>query len=92
MIAAIRQDGFSGPIRVEAGHLPDGVRAGSVTIGAGQTIAPIVFEAAENAKSTVGTVSLVGSSHFGDRKEALEYVDGVSRSGPICIAPPWPAR
>ncbi len=82
MIAAIRRDGFSGPIRVEAEHLPDGVRAGSVTIGAGQTIAPIVFEAAENAKSTVDTVSLVGSSHFGDRKEALEYIDGASALGP----------
>ena len=35
-------------------------------------IAPIVFEAAEDAKTTVGTVTVVGLSHFGDRKEALE--------------------
>jgi len=81
-IAAIRHDGSSGPIRVEPDHLPAGVHAAPVTIGAGQTIAPIVFEADENAKAIVGTASLVGSARFGDRKEALEYVDGASMLGP----------
>jgi hypothetical protein len=82
MVTAIRQDGFGGPIRVEAIDLPAGVRAVPVTIGPGQTTAPIIFEAAENAKATVGTASLVGTSRFGDRKEALEYVDGASALGP----------
>ncbi len=81
VIAAIRHDGFNGPIRVEADLLPAGVHAAPVTIGAGQTVAPIVFEADDRAQTTVGIVSLVGFSRFGDRKEALEYVDGASVLG-----------
>ena len=81
-VAAIRKDGFGGPIRVEARDLPAGVRAAPVTIGPGQVIAPIVFEAAEQARTTVGTVTLVGLGHFGDRKEDLEYVAGASPLGP----------
>ena len=53
-----------------------------MTIGAGQAIAPIVFEAAEDAKTTVGTATVAGLSRFGDRKGELEYVAGVSPSGP----------
>ena len=45
-------------------------------------MAPIVFEAAEQAGTTVGTVTLVGHGRFGDRKEALEYVAGASPLGP----------
>jgi len=81
-VTAIRRDGFGGPIRVEARDLPPGVRADPVTIGPGQVIAPIVFEAALAAKTTVGTVTMVGLSHFGDRKEALEHVAGASSPGP----------
>ena len=50
-VAAIRRDGFAGPIRVETRGLPPGVRAHPVTIGAGQVIAPIVFEAAPGART-----------------------------------------
>jgi hypothetical protein len=81
-VIAIRRDGFSGPIRAEAVHLPEGVRARPVTISAGQTIVPFVFEAVEKAKTFVGTAGLVGTSRFGDRKEALEFVDGASMLGP----------
>jgi hypothetical protein len=82
LVAAIRSDGFAGPIRVEARELPEGVRARPVTIGPGQLMAPIVFEAAEGAKTTVGPVTLVGFSHFGDRKEGLGYVAGAAPLGP----------
>ena len=81
-VAAIRRDGFAGAIRVEPRALPAGVRANPVTIGAGQIIAPIVFEAAGDAKTTVGIASVAGLSRFGDRKESLEYVAGVSPQGP----------
>jgi hypothetical protein len=81
-VTAIRKDGFAGPIRVEARELAPGLRAPAVTIGPGQTIAPFVFEAAESAKTTLGTVSLVGLSRFGDRKASLEYVAGASSLGP----------
>ena len=95
-VAAIRRDGFAGPIRVEPRALPPGVRARPVTIGAGQVIAPIVFEAADDAKTAVGIASVAGLSRFGDRKESLEYVAGVSPQGPglertsIAGAMTWP--
>jgi hypothetical protein len=81
-VAAIRRDGFAGAIRVEARSLPEGLRVRPVTIGAGQVIAPIVFEAADQAKTAVGIASVLGLSRFGDRRESLEYVAGVSPQGP----------
>ena len=81
-VAAIRKDGFGGPIRVEARGLPDGVRAAPITIGPGQTIAPFVFEAEPAAKNAEGLAELIGSGRFGDRKESLEYVAGASSLGP----------
>jgi hypothetical protein len=59
-VVAIRNDGFAGAIRVEAAVLPAGVRCAPVILGAGQIIAPIVFEAAEDAKTTHGMVRLIG--------------------------------
>jgi hypothetical protein len=81
-VAAIRRDGFAGAVRVEPRSLPAGVRAHPVTIGPGQVITPIVFEAADDAKTAVGIASVAGLSRFGDRKESLEYVAGVSPQGP----------
>ncbi len=81
-VAAIRRDGFAGPIRVEARDLLPGVSASPVTIGANQVIAPIVFEAAENAQNAVGTATVAGLSRFGDRKDDLQFLAGVSPQGP----------
>jgi hypothetical protein len=81
-VMALRSDGFRGPIRVEALDLPAGVRCEPVLIGAGESQAPIVFEAAEDAKATLGCVRLVGRARFGDRKESLEYVVGATALGP----------
>jgi hypothetical protein len=80
-VAAIRKDSFTGPIRVEARALPPGVSANPVTIGANQAIAPIVFEAAQNAQTTIGTATVAGVSRFGDRKDDLLYLRGVSTEG-----------
>jgi hypothetical protein len=81
-VMAWRTDGFTGAIRVEPLDLPPGVRCEPVTIAAGQIMAPIVFQAEDDAKPRVGTVRLVGRSRFGDRKEELHYVSGASRLGP----------
>jgi hypothetical protein len=80
-VVAIRIDGYSGPIQVAARELPPGVRCAPVVIGPGQVIAPIVFEAAEDAKTGVGEVTLVGRSRFGDRKNELTYVPGATPLG-----------
>ena len=57
-VLAVRLDGFSGPIRVEASDLPPGVRCDPVVIGAGQAGSLIVFEADEGARPLLGTVRL----------------------------------
>jgi hypothetical protein len=84
-VGLIRKDGFDGSIRVEARDLPPGVRAEPVMIGPGQVLAPIVFEASEGAKTTVGNATLVGMSRFSDRKETLGYVPGVASLGPALV-------
>jgi hypothetical protein len=95
-LLAWRSDGFSGPIRVEARDLPPGVRCEPVVIATGQVAAPVVIEAADDAKPTVGTVRLVGLARWGDRKEALRYVHGASTLGPdlhhevLCGGMIWP--
>ena len=79
---ARRSDGFTGPIRVEARDLPPGVRCDPVVIAAGQVLAPLVFEADEDARPHVGTALLVGRARRGDRKEDLAYVAGATPLGP----------
>lgn len=86
-VIAWRTDGLAGPIHVEASNLPPGVRCEPVTIAAGQVVAPIVFEAEETAKPSVGIVQLVGRSRFGDRKEELSYVAGATKLGPDLAHP-----
>jgi hypothetical protein len=80
-VMAQRLDGFAGPIRVEAVALPPGVRCAAVTIAANEVLAPLVFEASEEAPEGLGVVSLVGHARFGDRKEELDYVAGVATLG-----------
>jgi hypothetical protein len=86
-VLALRRDGFSGPIRVEETAAPAGVRFDPVVIGPGQALAPVVFKAAPEAKTTIGTVKLIGRAHFGDRKDELTYVPGATRLGPDLVRP-----
>ena len=81
-VLARRSDGFAGPIFVEARDLPPGVRCDPVVIAAGQVLAPLVFEADEDARPHVGTALLVGRARRGDRKEDLAYVAGATPLGP----------
>ncbi len=81
-VIAWRSDGFTGPIRVEARDLPPGVRCDPVVIAAGEVVAPVVFEAADDARPAVGPVRLVGLARWGDRKESLRYVHGAAMLGP----------
>jgi hypothetical protein len=81
-VLAVRSDGFDGPVRVEAVDLPAGVRCEPVVIPVGQPTAPIVFEADEGARPSLGTVRLIGRARFGDRKDEVDYVAGVTRLGP----------
>ena len=82
-----REDGFNGAVRVEAVDLPPGLRCAPVTIPAGQAQSPIVFESEEGVKPVTALVRLVGRARFGDRKEALDYVSGVSALGPDVAHP-----
>ncbi len=81
-VLARRDDGFAGPIFVEARDLPPGVRCDPVVIAAGQVLAPLVFEADADAKPDVGTALLIGRARRGDRKEDLAYVAGATPLGP----------
>lgn len=75
---AWRNDGFTGPIRVEASGLPPGIHCDPAIIPANQSLAPLVFEVDEDAKPWLGTVHLAGRARFGDRKESLAYVPGTA--------------
>lgn len=81
-VLAVRHDGFSGPIRVEAEDLPPGVRCEPVIIPASQSVAPVVFEADDGAKPFLGTARLIGRARFGDRKDDLRYTAGATPLGP----------
>ncbi len=77
-VVAVRADGFSGPIRVEAVDLPTGVHCDPVMIAPNQNVAPIVFEAVEGAKAVMGTARLVGRARWGDRKDDLSYTSAAT--------------
>ena len=52
----------------------------------GSVLAPVVFEADEDARPAVGTVRLVGRARFGDRKDEVGYVAGATTLGPDVAA------
>lgn len=81
-VQANRIHGFNGAIHVEPVELPGGVHCKPTTIPAGQTLAPLVFEADANAAHGHGAIRLIGRARFGDRKDALGYVPGVTSLGP----------
>jgi hypothetical protein len=68
-VYAIRRDGFNGEITVEAQGLPQGVTCPPVTIGPGaaQVYAPLVFSAADDAPSSVGTITVTGTAAIGNQ-------------------------
>lgn len=61
-VLAFREDGFDGPIRVEAKDLPAGVASEPVVIGPGKTSAPLVVTAAKSATPGAAAFRVVGSA------------------------------
>ncbi len=75
-VLALRTDGFEGEIQVRAEGLPPGVSCPPVTIGPGQTSAPLVLRASDNAKSWAGTLRIVGTAEIAGRSVEREALGG----------------
>ena len=71
-VLAVRRDGWTGPIRITAEQLPDGVTASEGVIAANQRQTQITLTAAEDAPSSTAPIRLVGFSE--DRKQTAEVV------------------
>jgi hypothetical protein len=65
-VLAFRNDGFDGPIQIEAAELPPGVTCPAVVIGPGKTSSPLVFHAAADAPLGFGAVRVKGTAKIGD--------------------------
>lgn len=96
VVLAARLDGFDRPILIEPLGLPDGVTCDPVIIGRGQTQAPIVFSARAGANPAVGPVTLKGRSLAADRKDVLDYTNGMGldpelEHEALPGAPIWPS-
>ncbi len=61
-IVALRRHGFDGEIVVNAGGLPAGVTAPTITIGPGQNSAMLVLSAAEDAPDAQAPISIAGTA------------------------------
>ena len=59
-VAAIRRDGFDGPIELSVTGLPDGVSATGLRIPAGATRGQILFTAADSPPRNLASVSITG--------------------------------
>lgn len=61
-VLAFREDGFDGPIEIEATDLPAGVTCSPVVIGPGKTSVPLVFHAAADAPLGFGEIHITGKA------------------------------
>ena len=66
---AVRRDGFDGPVRIETGELPAGVKVTIPEIPAGEYFLPVVFEASPDAPISGRLLSLRGLG--GDAKNPV---------------------
>jgi hypothetical protein len=74
-VLVFRQDGFDGPIQVEATKLPAGVTCAPVVIGPGKTSAPLVFHAAGDAPIGHAEIRVTGKALI-DGKETVRVARG----------------
>ncbi len=73
-----RQDGFAGEIELSAEALPPGVSTRGALIGATQNSATLIFEATEDAASSLASIRVVGKAKLGDAD-----VSRVARTGSV---------
>jgi hypothetical protein len=59
---AVRRDGFAGPVTLNAGELPTGVRTTLATISPDEYLLPVVFEAAPDAPLGAKLVEITGTN------------------------------
>jgi len=82
-VAAIRRDGFDGPIDLTVSRLPEGVTATGLRIPAGATRGQILLTAAESPARALATVAIAGKG----------TLDGRSIERPCRLAGQcWPVR
>ena len=74
-VLAFRRDGFTEAIEITAEGLPKGVTCKGTTIGIGQTSAPLVFTAAEDAPELTATVKLLAKARVDDPVKAKLVTD-----------------
>ncbi len=63
-VLAFRRDGFDGPIRIEADHLPAGVTCDPVVLEPGQSQSVLVFATTEDAPPVVTTIHVTGKAEI----------------------------
>ncbi|MEZ6135830.1 MAG: serine protease [Pirellulaceae bacterium] len=63
-VAAVRRDGFAGPIELTMDNLPNGVSATGLTIPAGQTRGIVLLTAAEDAPRGFTSAVFVGTAEI----------------------------
>jgi hypothetical protein len=67
-VLVFRDDGFDGPVRVEASDLPPGVTAGPVVVGPGKTAVPLVLTADGDAPPGHRDIVVTGRAPVGGRE------------------------
>lgn len=82
---AFRNDGFDGPIHVEARNLPAGVTCPPVVIGPGKTSAPLVFHASADAALGAAMIEVVGKADING--EATRVARGGGMTWPTVNTP-----
>ncbi len=72
-VQLVRNDGFTGPVKVEVKGLPKGVSVNPLTIPANMTQGLLVLNAAKDAPLTLSPVEIVGSAEveFAGKKSIL---------------------
>lgn len=73
-VFAFRQDGHDEVIEITAEGLPNGVTTKGAAIGPGDTTAPLIFTAAENAPDWNGAIKIVAKSRNKDLPKARALI------------------
>jgi hypothetical protein len=85
-VLAFRNDGFDGPIQVEAAELPKGVTCAPVVIGPGKTSAPLVLHATADAPLGFAAIRVIGKATI-DEKEVVRPACGGGLTWPTVNTP-----